>query len=49
MDKIRKISEKELKEWFKETQKDNVPIMPCGHRWFTKKCAVCKQIEMEMK
>lgn len=37
----------ELNEWFEKTKNDNVPIMPCGHRWFTKGCKVCKQIENE--
>ena len=39
------MDEKELKDWFEKTKKDNVPIMPCGHRWFTKGCKICKQIE----
>lgn len=43
------LSEEELKEWFEKTKKDNVPIMPCGHRWFIKKCKICKQIEKGVK
>jgi len=43
------LSKKELKEWFERTKKDNVPIMPCGHRWFAKGCKICKQIERMCK
>jgi hypothetical protein len=39
------LSEKEIKDWSESTKKQNVPIMPCGHRWFTKGCKICRQIE----